>query len=297
MNDAVVAPGQRRRGQAFTVPPQVAPLAGRLEALPRGGAQRLDELADRRRVISLARLVGRTRLVGEPVERVAVDQRLPVVPEGRCPIEEVEAEEPLAEVDGDAHRLRRQFEGDAELCKVRLPLLVDVAHRHRGRRRSQHLSHPRDVVPDLGLIRPVPLLRAKRAVDFRGLAAPARARRESARGEPAAPVPPPPRLHTADGNDDLVVGRDEDIGVEDPVLLGTDELLPVDEQEPVIQIVGDLDVRHAATLIDLRDLHLPGRLGIQQAIRGIVDGWADQRHDPNRPVRARFGLLDLLPEL
>ncbi len=85
-----------------------------------------------------------------------------------------------------------------------------------------------------------------------------------------SPVGPSPLLHTGDGDDDGPLGPDEDGRVDDSVLLGPHQFLPVQDQHVSAGFVGNLQVGDASPLVNLGDLDGP-------VLQGLVQGQVVRR--------------------
>ena len=64
---------------------------------------------------------------------------------------------------------------------------------------------------------------------------------------------PAPGLDAGDGDDNGLMGRGQDAEVEDAVLLGADQFLPIQQQHGQVAIIDEAELRHAAALADLSD--------------------------------------------
>ena len=153
---------------------------------------------------------------------------------------------------------------------------------HRASRRAglQPRRHLRDVRPDLRLIGMMKACGLHRCGDLRhALRAPARILRPRSRCERSRPRAPSSGLDARHGNGQLRMRVHQDRQVDDPVLLRTNQLLAVDDQDAFRAAIDDAQIRDAALLRDFRHFH--------QARRQRIVQDAVARHSPRRPGRGR----------
>ncbi len=92
-----------------------------------------------------------------------------------------------------------------------------------------------------------------------------------------ADMVPATLLNTADRDLHRGLGWHQHVRVQNPVLLCTHQFLPIHQKHPHNQIVHHLQLRHAAALVDLRDLNKVQCLGSQQFV-----GWPFVRPPEDR---------------
>ena len=91
-------------------------------------------------------------------------------------------------------------------------------------------------------------------------------------GRPEAAIPPRPAaaLHAGDGDAGRGARAQQHRDVQDPVLLGADQLLAVVEQHATVERVSHRELAHVAGLVHLADLQAAGQRLVQRDV--VADG-------------------------
>jgi len=205
------------------------------------------------------------------VQGIALDQLGEELREGVGAEEQLQPDDPAAEGEDGPGLAGSGREGLPVGLDVLLRMPVQVGHGTRLRVEAHAGGLAGDVGPDLRLVRGGPPPFGQTGADRGDLGRPAGGVVDPRRGvEERGRLGPPPLLDTGDGDHDLAPGRGQEGQVQDPVLLGPDQLLAVEQQDGALAPVDQTQLRDPPPLGDLGDLDLP--LG-----QGLVQGQVERR--------------------
>ena len=109
------------------------------------------------------------------------------------------------------------------------------------------------------------------------------------RGRGAVPTP---LLDAGDGDRHFRAGTDEDGDVEDPVLLGADELLAVVEQHGFVERVDDRELGHRTGIRGLADREATRQCLVERDVAGDRITGREERRDHDAAVLDRVAELE-----
>ena len=99
-------------------------------------------------------------------------------------------------------------------------------------------------------------------------------------------------LDAGDGDRQLRAGADEHGDVEDPVLLGADELLAVVEQHGLVERVDDRELGHRAGVGGLADREAARQRLVERDVAGDRVAGGEERRDDDAAVLDRVAELE-----
>jgi len=171
-------------------------------------------------------------------------------------------------------------------------LLIDIAHRRRRGRGREPGELLVEISPDLALIGvavPPALQRVRDLGHLPGAAFGVMGMRSGS--EFLRPVMPATPLDTGNRNDESLARGDKNAQVENTVLLGSDQLLAVEEEDRLAGFVDKLEVRNAPTFRNLCDVgrfHCQGF--VQRQVVGLLPLAVRKREESQ--IAERYGRSD-----